>query len=321
MKNPFAYAVMALAAMFAAPLSVAPAQAAPAEVRVAMLAPSSLLWLHAIAKDRGFYTENGIEVRELRASGSPALLQAVASGSADAGFSLGDLAARAIDKGAEIVIAGALLDKALLRFYGAPGIEKMSDFAGKKLTAGAVRGGTANLLKYQLKQAGVDPNSVSLVSIANSRDRIIAMGNGQVQGALLIPPYGTLAEQAGAKLLDVYREPYVETPLVYSKAWAAANPKAARGLAQALKKAAAFINDPANKDASIDILCTFTKIDRPVGEASYAFAIEQQKAIQPDLSMSEAALTNIYKIDAAVGGEGMPQAFDLKRYYDPSFIR
>lgn len=29
------------------------------EVRVAMLAPSALLWLHAIAKDQGFYAECG----------------------------------------------------------------------------------------------------------------------------------------------------------------------------------------------------------------------------------------------------------------------
>ena len=49
----------------------------PTEVRLATLAPSALLWLHAIAKDQGFYDERKLAVKELVAGSSPALLQAV----------------------------------------------------------------------------------------------------------------------------------------------------------------------------------------------------------------------------------------------------
>lgn len=81
------------------------------EVRMATLAPSALLWLHAIAKDQGFYAERHITVKELRAGSSPALLQAVSSGSVEAGISLGDIVIRAVDQGAPIVISGAVLEK------------------------------------------------------------------------------------------------------------------------------------------------------------------------------------------------------------------
>src|ERR1700726_2609323 len=87
----------------------------PAEVRIAVLAPSALLWLHAIAKDQGFYTERKIDVKELVAGSSPVLLQAVSSGSVEAGISLGDVAIRAIDQGAPVIIAGAVLEKTILR--------------------------------------------------------------------------------------------------------------------------------------------------------------------------------------------------------------
>lgn len=161
------------------------------EVRVAMLAPSALLWLHAIAKDQGFYAERKIVVKELVAGSSPALLQAVSSGSAEAGISLGDVVIRAIDQGAPVIMTGAILEKTILRLVGGTGVTSIKDLAGANVTAGAVEGGTANLLRYQLQRAGVDPRSVKMIALTNSKDRVVALGNGQVKGALLIAPFDT----------------------------------------------------------------------------------------------------------------------------------
>src|SRR5690242_20402754 len=85
-------------------MTVAARAEQPTEVRVATLAPSALLWLHAIAKQEGFFARHGVAIKELRAGSSPALLQAVSSGSVEAGISLGDLVIRAVDKGAPVVI-------------------------------------------------------------------------------------------------------------------------------------------------------------------------------------------------------------------------
>ena len=300
-----------------------PARAQPADtvVTLAVLAPSALLWVHAVAEQQGFYKARHLQVKELRASDSPALLQAVATGSVNAGTSLGDLAVRAIDKGAPIVVAGALLGKAILRLYAAKSIADPADLAGKRVTAGAVRGGTANLMKHQLKRLGVDPAGLQLVSIANSRDRIVAMDNGQVSAALLIAPFDTLAERDGARLLDVYREPYVETPLILHRPWAEQNRETATALAGAMRQAAAWINDPANKDAAIDVLARYTGTARDICAASYAFIVGEQGAIPADLAVTRAGLENMYAIDADVGGDPATQPFSLDRYYDPAYLR
>lgn len=317
------FAVLTAAAVALPAILSTPARSQPAEkqVTLAVLAPSALLWVHAIAEQAGFYKARNLQVRELRASDSPALLQAVSTGSVNAGASLGDLAVRAIDKGAPIVVAGAMLGKAILRLYAAKDVAGPGELAGKKVTAGAVRGGTANLMKFQLKKLGVDPAGLQLVSIANSRDRIVAMGNGQVSAALLIAPFDTLAEREGAKLLDVYREPYVETPLILNKAWAEQNRESATALTGAMKQAAAWINDPANKEAAIDILAKYTGTARDICAASYAFIIGEQGAIPPDFAVTRAGLENMYVIDADVGGEPATQAFSLERYYDASYLR
>ena len=108
------------------------------EVRLATLAPSALLWLHAIARDQGFYAERKITVKELVAGSSPALLQAVSSGSVEAGISLGDVVIRAIDQGAPVIITGAILEKTILQLIGGMGVSEVKQLTDTTVTAGAV---------------------------------------------------------------------------------------------------------------------------------------------------------------------------------------
>jgi ABC-type nitrate/sulfonate/bicarbonate transport system substrate-binding protein len=303
-------------------LASAPVKAQqPTEVRVAMLAPSALLWLHAVAKDQGFYDERKIAVKELIAGSSPVLLQAVSSGSVEAGISLGDVVIRAVDQGAPVIIAGAVLEKTILRLVGGTGVTETKQLEGATVTAGAVEGGTANLLRYQLKRGGVDPRGVKMVALTNSRDRVVALGNGQVKGALLIAPFDTLAEREKMKVLDVYREPYVQTPLVLNKDWAAKNRAAAVGLTKALQKAAVWIYEPKNKQKAIDILAAYTNVPADICAESYAFMIEDQKAVGRNLDVPAAGLENIIRIDQDIGANpASSKPFDLSRYYDPSFL-
>jgi len=308
-------------ALLVAPVAPEAQAQQPTEVRVAMLAPSALLWLHAIAGDQGFYTAQKIVVKDLVAGSSPALLQAVASGSVEAGVSLGDVVIRAIDQGAPVVITGAILGKTILRLVGGTGVATIKDLAGSIVTAGAVEGGTANLLRFQLQRGGVDPRSVRFVALTNSRDRVVALGNGQVKGALLLAPFDTLAIQEKMKILDVYTDPYVETPLIVNKDWAQKNRKAATGLTQALKMAADWIYDPANKQKAIDILAAYTNVPREICADSYRFIVEEQKAIGQGLAVQAAGLENIIEIDKAIGANpASSRPFDLGRYYDASFL-
>jgi ABC-type nitrate/sulfonate/bicarbonate transport system substrate-binding protein len=291
------------------------------EVRIATLAPSALLWLHAIAMDQGFYTERHLSVKELVAGSSPALLQAVSSGSVEAGISLGDVVIRAVDQGAPVIMTGAVLGKTILRLVGGTGVNDIKQLQGATVTAGAVEGGTANLLRYQLKHGGVDPRSVRMVALTNSKDRVVALGDGQVKGALLIAPFDTLAEQQGMKVLDVYTKPYVQTPLIVNKNWAEHNRAAATALTQALRKASVWIYDPANKEKAIEILANYTKVSKDVCADSYKFIVEQQKAVGEKLEVTAAGLENIIQIDRDIGANpASSKPFDLARYYDPSYL-
>jgi ABC-type nitrate/sulfonate/bicarbonate transport system substrate-binding protein len=286
-------------------------------VRLIALAPSALQWLNAIAEDQEFYAQNGVVVETIQAQNSAALVQAVASGSADAGVALGDNAMRAVDEGAPIVISGAILYKPILRLIGA--VDSVEELRGQRVTGGAVTGGTSDLLLYQLLQHGVQPDEVQVVGIPNSRDRLVGFQNGQLEGGLLIAPFDILAIREGFNVLDVYGEPWLQTPLVLNRDWASRNPNAARGITQAFADAARWIYDPANRDEAVRILAEYTDIETDVVEEAYEFIVVEQEAISPDLSVPEESLSNILVIRQAVHG-GELEPFNLSDYYDPSFL-
>lgn len=287
------------------------------EVTLATLAPSALLWLHAIAVDQDFYAANGVAIMPVQAQSSSALAQAVASGSADAGVALGDNVMRAIDEGAPLVISGAILSKPILRLIGTT--ETAAELAGKRVTGGAVTGGTSDLLLYQLMNAGVQPDQVQVVGIPNSRDRLVGFQNGQLEGGLLIAPFDILALREGFNLLDVYTDYWLETPLILNRDWAEANPEAAKGVTKAFANAAAWIYEPENRDEAVRILSEYTGIEEDIVQEAYDFIVVEQQAISPDLSVPEDSLRNILVISQAVHGGEMP-AFDLSTYYDPSYL-
>lgn len=292
-------------------------------VRLATLAPGALLWLHNIADAKGFYKEVNLDVRRLQVADSPALVQAVASGSADAGVSLGDLVMKAIDQNAPIIIAGGYITKTSLRLVGAKDVKHPKDLAGAKMTAGAVRGGTTNLMLYQMLQHGVDPNGIQRISIPNSRDRVVALEAGQVRGAVMTPPFDVMAMQKGFPILDTYREPYLQTPLIVHSAWAQKNRDVVVRLVAASRKAAQWIYDPRNRAEAQAILAKDTGVAADIAEASYQFLVLEQQAYSRDLTVPEASLSNLLKIDEAVntGKLSAPAPkVDVKKYYDPSYL-
>lgn len=296
----------------------ASSQDAATTVDVAVLGPGSLQWLHAIAKDQGFYDDHGVTVQDVQVQNSGALVQAVASGSADAGIALGDSVIKAVDQGAGVTITGALIQKPALRLYGGVGVTSAQDLAGAAVTAGATEGGTYDLLVHMLAEEGVDTSSLTPVAIANSSDRVTALGNGQVDGALLIPPFNSLATSQGATELGWYDGYWLETPSVVNTAWAEENPDAARGFTQGLADAAEFFADPANEQAAVTSLVDYAGTTPEAAAAAYEF-IQTNQIFSPDLDFPDEALTNVAAISAEVNGTDL-SGWDVSKYYDKSYL-
>ena len=292
-------------------------------VKIATLAPGALLWVHDVADAKGFYKAQRLDVQKIQVSDSPALVQAVASNSAQVGVSLGDIVMKAIDQNAPVIIAGGYLVKSSLRLVGGKDIKEIKQLTGTTMTAGAVKGGTTNIMLYQLKQKGVDPKTIQLVSIPNSRDRVLAMQNGQVRGAVMTPPFDIMASKQGLPILDVFPDPYLQTPMIFNTTWAKQNRDVAIRMARASRDAAKWLTDPANRKEAVAILAKNSNVPGDVADASYQFLIAEQKAYSPDLTVPVASITNIVMIDRSINPEDNPKEepkINVGKYYDASFL-
>lgn len=315
-------ALLALAACSSSPSSASSAssgsgqaQHGTTQVTVAVLAPSSLQWLQAIADQEGFYAKHGVSVKTIQVQSSSELVQAVSSGSADGGIAEGNTVVSAINQGAHVIITGALFQKPALRLFGGPGVKSIAQMSGTKVTAGAVSGGTYDLLLYLLKQGGVSASKVTPVAIANSSDRVTALQNGQVKGALLIPPFDTVAQSQGSTLLATYDKDYVETPAIVNDAWAKGNTAAAKGFTEGLEDAAEWIYQPANKQKAISILDNYASVNQSDATAAYSFLIGS-KIISPNLSVPADGIENLITVSG-----GSLNGFSLSKYVDSQYLK
>ncbi|SJM47680.1 putative periplasmic protein [Actinomycetales bacterium JB111] len=224
----------------------------------------------------------------------------------------------AVDEGADVVITGALFQRPALRLFGAPGVESVEDLEGAQVTAGAVEGGTANLLFYLLQTNGVEWESTTPVAMPNSSDRIVAMQNGQVDGALLIPPFDSLAVADGATMFATYDDYYIQTPAIVNGSWAEANPEAAGGFTRALRSAADWIYDPSNEGDAVRILEEYASVDTSAAQDAYDFMVGEE-IISPGLDIPLDGLTNIVEVSAAITGVST-EDFDPEGYVDTSYL-
>lgn len=109
-----------------------------------------------LAKERGYYAAEGIDLEIAPGQGSPLAVKLVGNGDNDFGFAEGPALARGWEAGVPVTALQVLFfDTAATLFASkASGITKMQDICGKKFGS-VIQSATYNQVKGMLKQAGV----------------------------------------------------------------------------------------------------------------------------------------------------------------------
>ncbi|MCL2785592.1 MAG: ABC transporter substrate-binding protein [Propionibacteriaceae bacterium] len=287
-------------------------------VDFATLGPSSLLWTFYIARDQGFFEAEGVTINQIVTQNSSLLVQSVASGSAMIGIGQSDNLIKAVDEGASLVALGATTAKNESRLIGAPGINDISELEGQRVAAGAVSGGTGDMLIALMQAGGLDQGTYEIVAIPNSSDRIVGIQNQQLEGALLIAPYDSTALADGGIVLAVYEEPYVGQMLVANKTWADDNPDAAKRVTKAMVSAANWLFDPANREEAQKILGAATETEAQATSDAYDFLV-LGSVFAKDMKVSLEGMQNVINLGVQVHG-GELRELDFETYVDESYL-
>ncbi|NJN66600.1 MAG: ABC transporter substrate-binding protein [Chloroflexaceae bacterium] len=224
-----------------------------------------------VALERGFFEQRGVRVEIVGdVLGGPTAIQAVASGSVQAGLSSLPALINATTSGLPVVgvsdIQSAIGDQPLEEYFvrADSDIQTIGDLRGRAVAVNLWRSSFHYTLLMALEQAGVPEAEVEF-RLLSFDHQIPALEQGQVDVIGLMEPYASMArthyQDQFRRLftaLDVFGEKQFTTHFV-NRDWAEQHPESVRAFVGGVVEAIAWIE--ANPDAARPIIARYTGIE------------------------------------------------------------
>ncbi len=279
-----------------------------------------------IAKEKGFYREEGLEVLSLFVQGGARGAQVLVAGSVDFSLGLGS-GTRAALVGVPIKAIFGFNDKPYFFLYGRPdlGVNRPGDLKGKKVAVTSVGSSTDFAARAIVQHLGMNPDKdLSILAMGGGANVWSAIQSGAVQAAILWPPYDLAAQKFGMKRI-LYLGEVLTLPgggVVASDNLLKENPERVKRFLRATLKGLRFFLDERNRNENAAIIMRVFQLEKDVALATYDFlrtiqtsdGVIPQKAIQNDLDISLLRVRDS-KVHALSREE------QAKRMYDFSFLR
>ena len=224
-------------------LGAAERSAKLAPARIAYVSRSTLDMPFIIARDRGFFREEGVEVEFIFMKAIQAV-QAMLAGGVDFGTATGTGISAAVN-GADVRVVFALTDKPSFDLIAAPGITAVQQLAGKKIGISAPGSLTEILARQILLANKVPPDKVTMLPLGTSDVTFVALKAGTIDATMLQVPQTFIAQDDGFRKIasgaDYYRA--VQGGLTTTQAVIAGRPELVTKVIRATQKALRLIRN------------------------------------------------------------------------------
>jgi ABC-type nitrate/sulfonate/bicarbonate transport system substrate-binding protein len=330
MRTPrrFPYARVALliaAAAFAAALVNAQA---PAEVTVNVF-PGGFNWPSFVAREKGFFERNGIQVTLRETPNSVAQMTGLAEGKFDVAITAVDNIVAYVEGQGEAPIGAqpdffAFMgsDSGFLSLVAAPEITRIADLKGKTLSVDARTTGYAFVLFDMLRRNGLPEQSYRIETVGGMTQRWEALRERKQDGTLLSTPFNILArEQKFNQLAQAVKVigPYQGNVAAARRSWARANRSKViafiRGYAQAID----WLYDKGNHDEAIRILLkNLPQMSPELAQRSYDELLDSHDGFFRKGRVSVEGLRTVLALRTRYA-EPKKRLADPMKYYDPSY--
>jgi NitT/TauT family transport system substrate-binding protein len=177
------------------------AQGRPTKTYVAHAAATLTDVPYYIAREKGFYQDEGLDVTSIFVQGRALSTQVLTAGSVDFSLAMGS-GTRAALTGVPIKGIFVLNDKPFYVLYGRPdlGVRKAEDLKGKKIGVTGVGSMTELAARAMVKHFGMNPDrDVTILAIGGGANVWSAIQSGSVEAAILWPPFDVIATKMGMK--------------------------------------------------------------------------------------------------------------------------
>jgi ABC-type nitrate/sulfonate/bicarbonate transport system substrate-binding protein len=288
----------------------------------AVIGVSVSIWPAIVAREKGFFKEEGLDIDMITAGSSARSLQQVAAGVASFGSSSMVDTVRAIDSGAELKAFTNSLAVGTHSLIAAKSIKSFADLKGKRVMTGG-QGDITNLWwKAASKQNGLDPNKdVELLFSGSTSNRMSALFAGGIEATVLSTPQSFKAIDEGYTDLGPVAPYLGEFPMMIwhvNTAWAKTHQKEVVNFVRAHNKAIRYLVDPAHREEVSQMLAKASNSGLEDALKTWDLCIKIH-AFVPDGSISDTAVKRVVET-IRESGDGKGTEKPVSTYYDASFV-
>ena len=158
--------------------------------------------IHHLAKDLGFFRKYNVEVETIRIMGGATIVQSIIAGELQFGRGSANEVVSAHLGGFPMKILSAVINKFIYSFITPMEINKPEDLRGRAVAIAQFGDGSDFITRMALQSWGLQPGKdVTILQVGNSPERLAALTNGKVHGAILSLSQAPRAKKLGLKVL------------------------------------------------------------------------------------------------------------------------
>ncbi len=228
---------------------------------------------HLAAQYKGFFEQEGLEVRFDEATYAPDHNQGMAEGRWDFTLSSADtMIARVTSDGEDYVLFMQAEEGLTASLIGKTGVTYLEQLRGQ-LLAGDPGDSNLDLIRMKiLRSHGIRENDYRIEIIGSSPKRLEAFLQGRVAAAMLTPPSTEKALAAGGVLLARAEDYVPNWPLTCGwthRAWLASHRELAVRFIRSWVAATDWLLKPENREETIRLIVEKEHLDRARAEEAY----------------------------------------------------
>ena len=285
------------------------------KIRIAVPSISASQMPVYMAKDLGYYTDEGLDAEIILMRGGVSI-QALVAGSVDYTGTPGATMSAAV-QGVKLVVLMAFNNKSLYDLIVRPNISSYAELKGKRFGVGSLTGFSFEIPQIMLSKNGVDPKKdVAIILIGPTADRMNALRANAIQGTILEPPFNFMVLKEGFRKLGYSGDYYqnLQGALTTSQIKIKNEPEEVRRLIKATTRG--FLAYKDQRKLALPIMRRYLKLDEQFAEQVYDYS---RPTLTPDGTISEELMRTI--IETQRQASKVSRAIDPDEIFNFSFVR
>jgi ABC-type nitrate/sulfonate/bicarbonate transport system substrate-binding protein len=313
-------------ALAAIAFASAPAWAAKLEL---IVFPGGFNWPLWVAQEKGFFADNGLEVKITPTPGSVFQIQNLMAGKFDLAFSNYDNVVAYVEGQGEAplpeppdLFTFMAVQYGAVRLVANPDIKTIADLKGKSVAVDAATTGYAFVLYKMLQQAGVQEGEYTVDKVGSTSQRAEALMQNKTSATILTTPLEILPESKGYRRLANATEavgPYQAVSGVARRSWAKEHKAELIAFIKAYARSLDWIAQLAHRAEAIAI---YRKQIPAATEAAamkaWEVLVESGEGFAKRAKLDPAAMATVLKLRSEFG-KPQKSLTDVNKYVDESY--